>query len=108
MRFQNLMLRACVTVAIAASTTVLAADAPATAQAAGPVTAIKAGRLVDVAAGRVRNDQVVLVQDGRITAVGPAGGYRRVAFPLNPGPHALRRAAGLGQRRAGKQAAQRQ
>ena len=73
MRFQNLMLRACVAVAIAASTTVLAADAPATAQAAGPVTAIKAGRLVDVAAGRVRNDQVVLVQDGRITAVGPAG-----------------------------------
>ena len=73
MRFQNLMLRACVAVAIAASTTVLDADAPATAQAAGPVTAIKAGRLVDVAAGRVRNDQVVLVQDGRITAVGPAG-----------------------------------
>jgi imidazolonepropionase-like amidohydrolase len=72
MRFQNLMLRACVAVAIVASTTVLAADAPAAAQAAGPVTAIKAGRLVDVAAGRVRNEQVVLVQDGKITAVGPA------------------------------------
>ena len=72
MRFQELTLRACIAVAIAASTAALAADAPAT-QAAGPVTAIKAGRLVDVAAGRVRSDQVVLVQDGRITAVGPAG-----------------------------------
>ena len=73
MRFKNLMLRACVAVAIAASTPALAGDAPAATQAAGPVTAIKAGRLVDVAAGRVRNDQVVLVQGGRITAVGPAG-----------------------------------
>jgi imidazolonepropionase-like amidohydrolase len=72
MRFQNLMLRACAAVAITASTNALASGAPAVA-VAGPVTAIKAGRLVDVAAGRVRNDQVVLVQDGRITAVGPAG-----------------------------------
>jgi imidazolonepropionase-like amidohydrolase len=72
MRFQNLMLRACAAVAIAASTNAVASGAPAVA-VAGPVTAIKAGRLVDVAAGRVRNDQVVLVQDGRITAVGPAG-----------------------------------
>jgi imidazolonepropionase-like amidohydrolase len=72
MRFQNLMRRACVAVAIAASTSAVAGSAPA-APLAGPVTAIKAGRLVDVAAGRVRNDQVVLVQDGRITAVGPAG-----------------------------------
>jgi imidazolonepropionase-like amidohydrolase len=38
-----------------------------------PVTAIKAGRLIDVAAGRVRENQVVLVQGGRITAVGAAG-----------------------------------
>lgn len=37
-----------------------------------PVTAVKAGRLIDVAAGRVREDQVILVQGGRITAVGPA------------------------------------
>jgi imidazolonepropionase-like amidohydrolase len=66
------MLRACAAVAITASTNALASGAPAVA-VAGPVTAIKAGRLVDVAAGRVRNDQVVLVQDGRITAVGPAG-----------------------------------
>ena len=72
MRFQNLMLRACVAVAIAASTSAVAGSAPA-AVVAGPITAIKAGRLVDVAAGRVRNDQVVLVQDGKITAVGPAG-----------------------------------
>ena len=46
-----------------------AADGPA----ASPVTVIKAGRLVDVAAGRVREDQVIVVQDGRITAVGAAG-----------------------------------
>jgi imidazolonepropionase-like amidohydrolase len=79
MRFQNLMLRACVAVAIAASTTALATDAPAAAESQ-PVTAIKAGRLVDVVAGRVRNDQVVLVQDGKVTAVGPAG-----ATPIPPG-----------------------
>ena len=40
--------------------------------APAPVTAVKAGRLIDVAAGRVREDQVILVQAGRITAVGPA------------------------------------
>lgn len=36
------------------------------------VTAVKAGRLVDVVAGRVLPDQVVLIRDGRVTAVGPA------------------------------------
>jgi imidazolonepropionase-like amidohydrolase len=44
----------------------------------GPVTAIQAGRLVDVAAGRVRDDQLILVQDGKVTAVGPRGS---VAIP---------------------------
>jgi len=52
---------------------VFAADAPAPATAAGPVTVIKAGKLIDVASGRVRNDQVIVVQDGRISAVGAAG-----------------------------------
>jgi imidazolonepropionase-like amidohydrolase len=52
---------------------VVAADAPAPATAAGPVTVIKAGKLIDVASGRVRNDQVIVVQDGRISAVGAAG-----------------------------------
>jgi imidazolonepropionase-like amidohydrolase len=37
------------------------------------VTVVKAGKLVDVAAGRVRNDQLIVIQDGRIVAVGPAG-----------------------------------
>ncbi|MGI9246900.1 MAG: amidohydrolase family protein, partial [Steroidobacteraceae bacterium] len=37
-----------------------------------PVTAIKAGRLIDVAAGRVRENQVILVQAGKVTAVGAA------------------------------------
>ena len=71
MRFQNLLLCACVIAVVAASANARASDVPAGA-VAGSVTAIKAGRLVDVAAGRVRNDQVVLVQDGKITAVGPA------------------------------------
>jgi imidazolonepropionase-like amidohydrolase len=83
MRFQNLMLRTCVAVAIAASTTALASDAPAAAESQ-PVTAIKAGRLVDVVSGRVRNDQVVLVQDGKVTAVGPAG-----ATPIPPGAQVI-------------------
>jgi imidazolonepropionase-like amidohydrolase len=66
------MWRACLTVAIAASSTALAGEAPVAANNA-TITAIKAGRLVDVVAGRVRNDQLVLVQGGIITAVGPAG-----------------------------------
>jgi imidazolonepropionase-like amidohydrolase len=54
-----------------------AAISPAVAQdpavGPGPVTVIKAGRLVDVAAGRVLEGQVILVQDGKIVAVGRAG-----------------------------------
>jgi imidazolonepropionase-like amidohydrolase len=46
-----------------------AADAPTP----EPVTAVKAGRLIDVAAGRVRNDQVIVIQGGKIVAVGAAG-----------------------------------
>jgi imidazolonepropionase-like amidohydrolase len=71
MRFQNLLLCACAIAVVAASANARASDVPDGA-VTGAVTAIKAGRLVDVAAGRVRNDQVVLVQDGKITAVGPA------------------------------------
>jgi imidazolonepropionase-like amidohydrolase len=51
---------------------VSAADAPSAA-APEPVTVIKAGRLVDVASGRVRTDQVIVVQGGKISAVGAAG-----------------------------------
>jgi imidazolonepropionase-like amidohydrolase len=51
-----------------------AADAPTP----EPVTAVKAGRLIDVAAGRVRNDQVIVIQGGKIVAVGAAG---TTAFP---------------------------
>ena len=47
-----------------------AADAPAP----EPVTIVKAGRLIDVAAGRVRDDQVIVIQGGKIVAVGPALG----------------------------------
>ena len=59
-------------VAACAIPTVFAADVPPTVTPA-PVTAIKAGKLIDVATGRVRNDQVILVQDGKISAVGAAG-----------------------------------
>ena len=58
---------ACVACAVPAA---FAAAAPA---APGPVTVVKAGKLVDVAAGRVRNDQLIVIQDGKIVAVGPAG-----------------------------------
>ncbi|MGL6223481.1 MAG: amidohydrolase family protein, partial [Steroidobacteraceae bacterium] len=67
----NLPLRhailACVACAVPAA---FAAAAPA---APGPVTVVKAGKLVDVAAGRVRNNQLIVLQDGKIVAVGPAG-----------------------------------
>lgn len=58
---------------------VLAAAKPdPAAQPAEPVTVVKAGRLIDVAAGRVRDDQLILVQGGRITAVGSSA---TVAIP---------------------------
>jgi len=41
------------------------------APAAAQVTAIRAGRLVDPEAGTVASDQIILVEDGMITAVGP-------------------------------------
>jgi imidazolonepropionase-like amidohydrolase len=72
MNILKVVRRACVAATIAASSVGLAGAASAAATNA-PVTAIKAGRLVDVVAGRVHNDQLVLVQGGRITAVGPAG-----------------------------------
>ena len=59
-------------VAACAIPTVFAADVPPTVPPA-PVTAIKAGKLIDVATGRVRNDQVIIVQGGKISAVGAAG-----------------------------------
>jgi imidazolonepropionase-like amidohydrolase len=52
--------------------TAFAADAPPTATPE-PVTVIKAGKLIDVASGRVRNDQVIVVQGGKISAVGAVG-----------------------------------
>jgi imidazolonepropionase-like amidohydrolase len=52
--------------------TVFAADVPPAA-VPEPVTVIKAGKLIDVATGRVRNDQVIVVQGGKISAVGAAG-----------------------------------
>jgi imidazolonepropionase-like amidohydrolase len=51
---------------------VFAADVPP-AVAPEPVTVIKAGKLIDVATGRVRNDQVIVVQGGKVSAVGAAG-----------------------------------
>ncbi len=58
--------------------TVVAALALLTAPAAAQVTAIRAGGVVDPDAGTVARNQVILVEDGRITAIGgnvqiPAG-----------------------------------
>lgn len=53
-----------------------APEAPAKTPTAAPIdeptTVIRAGRLVDVVSGSVRTDQHVVVQGGRITAVGDA------------------------------------
>jgi imidazolonepropionase-like amidohydrolase len=37
----------------------------------GPVTAVRCGRLIDVKAGRAIPNAVILIENGRITAVGP-------------------------------------
>ena len=57
--------------ALALSTRSLAAQgaAPA-APPSGPVTAIKAGRLIDPETGTTATNQIILVQNGRFTAVG--------------------------------------
>lgn len=49
---------------------VLGALLPAMVEAQAPVTAIKAGRLVDPESGTTAADQIILVQGGRVTAVG--------------------------------------
>jgi imidazolonepropionase-like amidohydrolase len=64
--------RVCAALAACAIPTVFAAGVPPAATPE-PVTVIKAGKLIDVATGRVRNDQVIIVQGGRISAVGAAG-----------------------------------
>ena len=66
---------------LACASVTQAADAAATAAgAAEPIVAIKAGRLVDVGAGRVRDNQVILVQGRKVTAVGPVA-----STPIPPG-----------------------
>jgi len=50
-----------------------AVHAQGTPTAAAAVTVIKAGRLIDVASGKVRDNQLIIVQGGNITAVGNAG-----------------------------------
>ena len=62
-------LLACVACAMPA---VLAAATPPAA-APEPITVIQAGKLIDVATGRVRDNQLIVVQGGRISAVGAAG-----------------------------------
>jgi imidazolonepropionase-like amidohydrolase len=61
-RLRGLLLATCLIPAAAA--------AQAAAPAAGPVTAIKAGRLLDPETGTIATNQVILVQNGRFTAVG--------------------------------------
>lgn len=50
----------------------LISTAQATADVAAPTLAIRAGRLIDVVAGTAREDQVILISDGKIMAVGAA------------------------------------
>ena len=83
MTIENVIRSACLVLAVATSVEALAGDVPAATQTAS-VTAIKAGRLLDVVAGRVRSDQVVLVQDGKVVTVGPAGGT-----PIPPGAEVI-------------------
>ena len=59
---------------ITVATAALPAQAPAP---AAPITAIKAGRLVDPTTGTVATNQIILVQNGRFTAVGA-----NVAIPV--------------------------
>jgi imidazolonepropionase-like amidohydrolase len=55
---------------LCAHAVVLLVAASAAAQTASQVTAIRAGRLIDPDAGTAALNQVILVQDGKITAVG--------------------------------------
>lgn len=68
-------LTAVVRAALAAAALLAAPTLPAAGSvtAPEPVTAIKAGRMIDVSTGRVRDDQVILVQAGKVTAVGNGG-----------------------------------
>lgn len=50
--------------------------AHAQASAPGPVIAIHAGHLVDPASGKVLADQIILIEGGKITAVGPSAQTR--------------------------------
>lgn len=61
------------TIAAAASLCNAPVNGAAATAADAPVTAVRAGRLVDVVAGRVLDDQLILIEADRISAVGPAG-----------------------------------
>lgn len=60
--------------AIAAALAALGMAAAAQAAAAGHVVAVRAGKLVDVVAGKVLENQTILIEGERITAVGPTAG----------------------------------
>lgn len=61
-----------VTVTLALSLIALSASGVLAAESAPPPTAIHAGRLVDTASGKVLNDQIILIEGGKVTAVGPS------------------------------------
>ena len=73
MRFQGAAAGAAMLAALLAGSGAWAQDA------AGGVAAIRAGRLIDPASGKVAMDQVILVQGGKITAM---GGADAVKVPL--------------------------
>jgi imidazolonepropionase-like amidohydrolase len=61
------------TLGLHSSTAIAIAQSPAqgTAQSAPAVTAIRAGRLIDPESGSSSANQIILIQDGRFTAIGP-------------------------------------
>jgi intracellular sulfur oxidation DsrE/DsrF family protein len=73
---------------ILAAFAALSVAAPVRSDHAGAVVAIKAGPMVDVLAGKVRQNQIILIEGDRITAVGPKGA------PPRPRPGPARRHRG--------------
>jgi len=73
MRMTSLLRSSLLTISLAVPVTTSLTARPAAAEPAAQhgTTAIRAGRLLDVESGRVLTNQVILVRDGRIQAVGP-------------------------------------
>ena len=76
--FKPLLLGACASLALAASTTLLARTVgePVTAASTGTVYALTNAQVVDVDTGKAQSQAVVVVADGRIQALGSAASVK--------------------------------